>query len=281
MEYGGEPGHGGLTFRLENIVKARQEVLEDFEGPLDLILDLLKRHKIEIQDLRISLLLEQYLAWMEQRKQLDMEIASEFIAMASHLVYLKTKMLLTLGQPEEDEEVDELILALRERMRQEEYRRIQASADFLRGRMEIGRLLVIRPMEALSPVRTYMYTHEKEVLLNAVRDIGVRAMQKAPPPVSSFEKIVAPEKHPVSEKITGILQTLRERGKTLFQSLLRGKNRSEAIASFLAVLELCRMRRITLVSGAGASGEGVSGMGEDEDYLLTLREDMDEQISAS
>lgn len=253
----------GLTFRLENVVKARQEVMEDFEGPLDLILDLLKRHKIEIQDLRISLLLEQYLAWMERRKQMDMEIASEFIAMASHLVYLKTKMLLTLGQPEEDEEVDELILALRERMRQEEYRHAQATADFLKGRMEIGRLLVIRPMEALSPVRTYAYTHDKQLLLDAVRDIGVRVIQKAPPPVSAFVKIVAPEKHPVSDKINGILKTLKERGKAMFQNLLRAGNRSEAIASFLAVLELCRMRRIALSPGGG-------------DYEITLREDTED-----
>lgn len=249
-----------LTFRLENVVKARQEVMEDFEGPLDLILDLLKRHKIEIQDLRISLLLEQYLAWMEQRRSLDMEIASEFIAMASHLVYLKTKMLLTLGQPEEDEEVDELILALRERMRQEEYERTRQAAIFLRERMDIGRGLITRPMEALEPIRTYPFIHDKILILSAVRDIGVRALHKTPPSVAVFERIVAPEKHPVSEKITDILRSLRERGKTFFRGLLKAHTRSESIASFLAVLELCRMRRITL------SEEG-------SDYLVTLRDE--------
>ncbi|MCL2031086.1 MAG: segregation/condensation protein A [Oscillospiraceae bacterium] len=248
-----------LTFRLENVVKARQEVMEDFEGPLDLILDLLKRHKIEIQDLRISLLLEQYLLWMERRKSLDLEIASEFIAMASHLVYLKTKMLLTLGSPEEDEEVDELILALRERLRQEEYERARQAAAFLRERMDIGRGLLTRPMETLSPVRTYPFVHDKALLIGAVHDVGVRALRKTPPPVTVFERIVAPEKHPVGEKIGGILRTLREKGKTLFRALLKAGSRSETIAAFLAVLELCRTRRVTL------SEEGL-------EYVVALRE---------
>ncbi|MDR1735642.1 MAG: segregation/condensation protein A [Oscillospiraceae bacterium] len=235
-----------LTFRIENLVKSRQEVMEDFEGPLDLILDLLKRQKIDIQDLRISLLLEQYLAWMEARKRLDLEIASEFIAMASHLVYLKTKVILSLGQPEEDEEVDELILALRERVRQEEYAHIRAASAFLRERMDIGRGMFTRAAEQLAVARTYAFSHDKADIIRAIEDIGIRAVRKTPPPVEVFKRIVAPEKHPVQDKITSILSHLRERGKAVLRALLGGKSRSESVASFLAILELCRMRRISL-----------------------------------
>ena len=87
-------------YHLEKVVKAKQEDLEDFNGPLDLILHLLSKNKIEIRDIQITLLLDQYLEWMERREQLNLEIASEFVTMAAHLVYIKTRMLLSI----EDEE---------------------------------------------------------------------------------------------------------------------------------------------------------------------------------
>mgnify|MGYP001048397926 CR=1 FL=1 len=88
-------------FKLEKVVQAKgSEPLEDFEGPLDLILYLLSKNKIEIQDIPIALILDQYQAYLEQRQRMDLEVAREFIAMAAHLVYIKTRMLLNL----EDEE---------------------------------------------------------------------------------------------------------------------------------------------------------------------------------
>ena len=77
-------------YRLEGVVKAREESLEDFVGPLDLILHLLSKNKMEIKDIQISLILEQYLEWMNLRKEMDLEVASEFVTMASHLIYIKT-----------------------------------------------------------------------------------------------------------------------------------------------------------------------------------------------
>ena len=92
-------------FKLESVVQERnEEALQDFEGPLDLILFLLSKNKIEIQNIPIALILDQYLAYLEQRKQLDLEIASEFILMASHLMFIKSRMLLSL----EDEEAKSL-----------------------------------------------------------------------------------------------------------------------------------------------------------------------------
>ena len=88
-------------FKLEKVVQPKTgETLEDFEGPLDLILFLLNKNKIEIQDIPIALILDQYLAYLEQRKQMDLEVASEFVTMAAHLMYIKTRMLLSI----EDEE---------------------------------------------------------------------------------------------------------------------------------------------------------------------------------
>ena len=74
-------------YHLGSVVHAKGETLEDFDGPLDVILLLLSKNKIEIQDIQISAILEQYLAYLDEMKRMDMEIASEFIAMASYLVY--------------------------------------------------------------------------------------------------------------------------------------------------------------------------------------------------
>ena len=88
-------------FKLEKVVQTRgDEPLEDFEGPLDLILYLLGKNKIEIQDIPIALILEQYQDYLEKRKRMDLEVASEFITMAAQLMFIKTRMLLNL----EDEE---------------------------------------------------------------------------------------------------------------------------------------------------------------------------------
>ena len=88
-------------YRLEGIVRTRSEMMEDFEGPLDVIFELLSKNKIEIEDVSISAILEQYLSYLEEMKRLDMEIATEFITMASHLMLIKTKMLLSAAEAAE------------------------------------------------------------------------------------------------------------------------------------------------------------------------------------
>ena len=107
-------------FKLEGVVHKRSaETLQDFEGPLDLILFLLSKNKIEIQDIPIALILEQYLAYLEQRKQLDLEVASEFITMAAHLMYIKTRMLLSIEDEEAQNEMEQLIQSLKERQQKD------------------------------------------------------------------------------------------------------------------------------------------------------------------
>lgn len=235
-----------ITFRLEHVVKAKQETMEDFEGPLDLILDLLRRNKIEIQDLRISLLLEQYLAWIDVRQRLDLEVASEFIAMASHLVYLKTKMLLAVGDGE-DEEIDELILALEERQRQDKLLRSGVGREFLESRAELARSIYCKPPEPLETDSTYRYRHSADELVGALQAIYERTERRAPPPPAVFRAVAGREPYPVSDKVAQILARLAEKGKTLLRTILsKASGKSEVVAAFLAVLELCRNRLVRL-----------------------------------
>ena len=115
------------VFKLEKVIRSRsQEEMQDFEGPLYLILYLLGKNKMEIQDISISQILDQYLEWLEARQRMDLEVASEFVAMASHLMYIKTRMLLSLEDEEARSEMDALIQSLEERRRSEHYGRVKS-----------------------------------------------------------------------------------------------------------------------------------------------------------
>ena len=116
-------------YKLEKVVQGKEE-LQDFEGPLDLILFLLSKNKIEIQDIPIALILDQYLAYLDRRKEMDLEVASEFVTMAAHLMYIKTRMLLSLEDEEAKNEMDALIQSLAERQRGEAYARVRRLADY-------------------------------------------------------------------------------------------------------------------------------------------------------
>lgn len=234
-------------YRLEGVVKAREESLEDFVGPLDLILHLLSKNKMEIKDIQISLILEQYLAWMNRRKEMDLEVASEFVTMASHLVYIKTRMLLSIHDEEAISEMEQLIATLEAHQRNENYLKVKAVVPQLQGRFERGRDLICKQPEPLQADKTYRYVHQKEDLLKAMTGVLSRSDQKLPLPVAAFQGIVGREVYPVAEKAGEIIRRLMDLGVTGFRALFRGnRTRSEVVATFLAVLELCKANRILL-----------------------------------
>ena len=236
------------VFKLEKVVRSKSEELQDFEGPLDLILYLLGRNKMEIQDISISLICDQYIAWLEQRREMDLEVASEFVTMASHLVYLKTRMLLSMEDEEAQSEMDALIQSLEERRRGESYGRIKTLAARLEPMAEFGRNIVTRNPEPVKRGKVYEYNQDKADLLLALAEMRSRAERALPPPQSAFREIVQHEPYPVESKAKEILRRLKEHGITRFRLLFQGsRSRSEVVATFLAVLELCRAHVLHLV----------------------------------
>ena len=229
------------VYKLEKVVRSRSEEMQDFEGPLDLILFLLGKNKMEIQNISISLICDQYIAWLEQRQKMDLEVASEFVTMASHLVYIKTRMLLSIEDEEAQSEMDALIQSLEERRRNENYVRVKAVAVRLGPMGEFGRNIVTRNPEPMKRGKIFEYDHEKADLVLAMADIQNRAERSLPPPRTAFQDIVQHEPYPVESKAREIIQRLKEGGITRFLLLFRGnRSRSEIVATFLAVLELCR-----------------------------------------
>lgn len=239
-------------YHLEHVVKAKEE-MEDFDGPLDLILHLLSRNKMEIADIQISLILDQYLAWMDRRKKLDMEVATEFVVMSSQLIFIKTRMLLNIHDEEALSEIDELKARLEERQRHENYVRIKAVTGQLRDRYLVGQDYISKEAEPLEQDKVYRYVHQPEDLLKGLKNALSRGEKTAPPPFERFAAIVGKEPYPVAGKAKEILHRLVDFGVTRFRSLFRGcKSRSEVVAAFLAVLELCKQKKINL---AGTDSE--------------------------
>ena len=235
-------------YKLEGIVHTKTETREDFEGPLDVIFLLLSKNKIEIQDVSITAILEQYLAYLDKMKQLDMQIASEFITMASHLMLIKTKMLLSAAeQAEAESELDQLRQSLLERRRREAMEQIRQAIVQLEPRNEIGRCIFTKEPEPLPKEKTYRYQHSTADLLRALDLISERNQRQLPPPTANFRGIVAKEPYPVNRKAGEVLRQLVLRGVERLKSLFRGnKSRSEIVATFLAILEFCKTNYVVL-----------------------------------
>jgi len=262
-------------YRLEGIVHTRSEEMEDFQGPLDVIFLLLSKNKIEIQDVSITAILEQYLAYLDEMKRLDMEIASEFITMASHLMLIKTKMLLSEAEREEAQsELDVLRQSLLERQRKEAVEQIRTAISWLEPRNEIGRSLFTKEPEPLRKDVAYRYRHQPEDLLQALEAIAERSSRRLPPPTVNFKGIVGKEPYPVTKKAAQIVRTLVMRGVQRLKNLFQGnRSRSEIVATFLAILELCK-------TGSASLEDDISGENPNVKLLKTPKE-MEEEANGT
>ena len=213
--------------------------LDSFEGPLDLLLQLIARNKLNIYDISLTVLIDQYLQQMEDFKAQDMEIQSEFLEMASRLIYMKTVSLL----PKHEE-----INRLKEELTGEliEYQLCKELASKL-GDMTGGfDCFVRKPMEYESDKTYENVTTPDTVYLAYLAAVG-RGQRRLPPSVAPFTKIVARKIVSVSSKIVYVMRNLFKGGKKKLSALYSGaKSRSELVATFLAVLELCKANRVKI-----------------------------------
>ena len=257
---------GEPQYRLEGIVHTRNDGMEDFEGPLDVIFLLLSKNKIEIQDVSITAILEQYLAYLDEMKRLDMEIASEFITMASHLMLIKTKMLLSAAEAAEAEsELDLLRQSLIDRQQKEAMDQIRMAISVLEPRNDVGRCVFAKDPEPLRRDSTYRYQHAPEDLLRALDQMAERNQRRLPPPTVNFKGIVGKEPYPVTKKATEVLRTLVLRGIQRLKNLFKGnRTRSEVVATFLAILELCKTNSVTLEDDISGENPNVKLIKEPE-----------------
>ncbi len=211
--------------------------LEVFEGPLDLLLSLISKNKLNIYDINVSELLDQYLVQIQTMQENQMEIASEFLEMASRLVYIKSVMLLP-----RNEEAEQLKQELTGDLL--EYQLCKEMADKLSKRTEGFNTFVRKPMPAIVN-KEYRLRHSSQELLDAYFSAVGRGLRKLPPPADTFTPLVAKTVVSVSSRVVHILRGLRKRSRLPFASLFgQAESRSELVATFLAVLELIKAKRV-------------------------------------
>lgn len=213
--------------------------LDSFEGPLDLLLFLISKHKLNINDIKISLLLEQYLEYIDGLEEQDFEYAGEFLEMAARLILIKTLSLLP-----KHEEALEMKRELQGRLI--EYSLCKQAAAKLRESYR-GDVIFVKAPSELKIVKTYTNTHDPEDLLAAYFGISSQKLRNSPVQASVFRPIVSKRIVSVSSKILFVLRRLYKTGRCDMKNLYEGMtDRSEKIATFLAILELTKSGRIYL-----------------------------------
>jgi len=214
--------------------------VEEVDAPLDLILQLISKNKLNILEIDISSLLEQYMDQIRLWQEQDLDIASEFLEMASRLVYIKTVSLL----PRHEEEHDKLRAELTGQLI--EYQLCKAAARQLGDWDHTQDLFVRAPME-IEVDRTYRLTHPSAMLYAALSDALGREARRRPPPRAAFEPLVERPVVSVSSRIFSVLRTLRKSSHIGWEDLFHpALGRSGMIATFLAVLELVKSKKVLL-----------------------------------
>ncbi len=257
------------TYRLEGVIRTREE-MQDFEGPLNLILMLLSKNKIEIRDIQISLILDQYLAFIEGMQELDLEVASEFVQMASNLLYIKTRMLLT-GE-EEVSELELLMTSLEQLKARDAYAAVRAVVPEIGRMSERGRSLWSTPGETLPKYGAYECRHEPVELLGALYGLfsrGIRSPEEEEEQARVSRLIPRRITYPVTEKSRQLVERMRRKGSEKLSSLYQlCESRSELVATFISLLELCSVGSLYVSREDGELIVNFAGGGRDTESIL-------------
>lgn len=243
-----EPPTAGGAFRV---------ALPNFEGPLDLLLHLIKEHELDIFDIPVALVTEKYLEHIERMREVNLEIAGEFLVMASTLAHIKSRLLLppqqAQGQEEPEEQGDpraELVRRLLDYQKYKEAGEMLAQQDILHRDVFVRNAVVPRiplPEDELGLVEIDVYK-----LIQALD----ATLKKLGPELG--HEIVR-ERVSISDTIHALIERLRREGSVSFSSMLEGqRQRHQVVVTFLAVLEMCKLRLIR-----------ISQAGEQEDIILT------------
>lgn len=220
-----------------------------YDGPLDLLLDLVQTHKMDIYDIPIVELTEQFLSYIKQQEENNLEISSEFIVMASQLLWIKSKMLLPKNKDEDSEEDP------REELSKQllEYQKYKNASQKLAERQNNGAKLYEGKRQYIEPgVRDYTLKNLDIIkLFEALNDVLERKdfIDKKPTP-KDFTKIMQKNRTPIISKVKKFLSELEEMGQLSFLGCFEScESKDEIIASFLAILELLKLNKIGFEKG--------------------------------
>lgn len=213
---------------------------EVFEGPLDLLVTLVEKHKLKIDDIPIDLLCEQYMAYMHEAAGHNIELACEFTYMASELMLIKSRLLLPRDPIKDEDPRKPLIDAMKE------YQRAKLAATELADLyLEYGSRM-IKEQDDISPDRTYVADHSVELLKAALIHVFTEVKLGEKNVKEEFSGIVNAPRIPVETIMTDLIDNLRSKSIYLDHYFMQSPSRPELIAKFISILELLKSHIIIL-----------------------------------
>lgn len=223
--------------------------LDKFDGPMDLLLHLIKKNELDIYDIPIAVITRQYLEYIKLMKHLNLEVAGDFLVMAATLLQIKSGQLLPLDEQEEAEEV-ELDPRAELMRRLLEYQLYKEAGMVIGARALLGREVFARMAPEPMPAAAQNAEGPLEVslfdLVDAFRILLTRI------PDEHFHDVAAAETFSIADCINEILSLLQEQETVQFDQLVRDEfTRERVIVTFLALLELCRLKLVRIFQGSG------------------------------
>ena len=243
--------------------------LDQFEGPLDLLLTLIQKNKVSITDIPIALICDQYVEYIAKAQELDMEVASEFIVMASELMLIKSKMLLPKPELEgEDPRATLTDALLRYSQAKEAVVKLTPLYAFYSGRM-------VKDTDEISVDKTFVQDQDVTALCAAVRRIVAynNALEKAA--TTAFTPMISKPIIPVEIKIVSIIKKIEDQGVASLEELLINEaTLPDMIASFLGVLELIKVRKLLVADVPDGEWDGKNAiLGSSTRFVINTNED--------
>ena len=224
-----------------------QYKIEVFEGPMDLLLQLISKKKVSINDVPIMEIIEQYLDYVRKMQEDNLDVSSEFLEMASRLLYIKTVSLLPVH-----EEAEKLVEELRGELT--EYQDCKLVAGQLQNQAK-GFEFYSREPEEFEVDMTYTRIHEPFEIFKAYMAAVGKGKRKLPPPIEAFRGIVAHKIVSVSSRIGYIIDKFKSKKTRKFSAFfMEAESRSEMVATFLALLAMAKAKRIQI----DGQGEDIS-----------------------
>lgn len=216
--------------------------IDNFEGPLDLLCYLIDKNKMNIYDVRLAEITQQYIEYLDAMEEMNLEIASEFIVMASTLLYLKSKGLLP-KQDEEDEEITEEELI----RRIIEYKKFKEISKILKENYKIYSNRFYKEQEQIKlPKQKFEKDYEPEKIPNIYRELVERNKVKINQNAKNIEKIALVDKYTVSEKVKEMYKILVKQKRFIFNKLfsIKKNDKQEVVTAFSGLLEMSRRNKV-------------------------------------
>jgi len=226
---------------LEHTEPYRVELTDVFEGPMDLLVYLIKKHEVDIYDIPIALITDQYLGYIDLMKSLNIDLAGEFLVMAATLTQIKSKLLLPTHEGMEDDTEDPRLAITRPLV---EYLQLKSAAEELAARQLLGEHTFIRKTDK----QEFWVDPNEEVIKIGLFEL-IDAFKRILDRVDADQRVdLTADSISVKDRITQLIDILEEKGSMAFDELFdTDTTRSDVIVTFLAVLEMVKVRLVRIV----------------------------------